>query len=197
MDNFMEKISHKFSSTDMIKANGQADAAELDSKREQIIRFESQMDKVDSALSDIREANLKNIEAAENVQSLVKSSSDKIGETAEASIAGINKTVDESLAKIAEIQNSDDAVVAMKENLETISEKIVTMQKEIEEYMHADHVKIYRNVQAAFTEELDKQVKDLKEANKKKGAMLPLVIVTMICSIGSLAILVLSMLGML
>ena len=263
MDNFMEKISRQYSSTDMIRANGQADAAELDVKREQIMRFESQMDKVDSALNNMREVNLKNIEAAQNIQDLTKNSSDgiqgivksstdsiqdmaktssdsiqgiaktssdsiqgiartssdsiqnlirnssdtienlsknsseKIGETANASIAGINKTVDESLAKIAQIQQSDDTVSAIKSDLEELSNKIVTIRKEMEEYMHADHVKIYRNVQAALTEELDKQVKDIKASVKKKGALLPLVIVSAVCSLGSLAILVLSMLGML
>lgn len=195
MDNFMEKLTHKFSATDMIKANSQADAAELDSKKEQLALFEAQMEKVDGALSDIRQLNLKNIESVNDVQNLAKSSSDEIAKTADASIAGINKTVDESLAKIEQIKEASGSVEAINQNTEIISDKIIKMRGDLEEYLHADHVKIYRNVQTAVNEELEKKTAEIIAEAKKSRKVLPIVVITLIISLADLAINILRMLG--
>lgn len=211
MDNFMENITHKFSANDMILANAQAEAMDLDSKKEQIQRFEAQLTKVDNALSDMREVNLKNIEAAQDVQNMAQASSEKIDaavermetqtvtkikETSDISIAGITKTVDESLAKIEKIKESSDMTETINDSIASVSQKLDTIKKELEEYAHADHVKIYRNVQAAVTEELGKQTEELQGSMKKKGAIFPLVIVTLVVSILNLATMVCLILGL-
>lgn len=181
MDNFMEKITHKFSATDLIRANSQAEAVEMDYKKEQLMLFEAQMDKVDTALTDIREVNLKNIESAQSVQNLAKASTD-----------GINKTVDESLAKIAEIKEATEVVEAVKE----LSEKIDTIRKEMEDFAHTDHVKIYRNVQVSFVDELAARTNEIINATKKKGALLPISIITMLASLASLVLVIMHILNL-
>lgn len=210
MDNFMEKITHKFSAADMIKANQQAEAAALDGAKEQIRLFETQMEQVDSAISEIRELNLKNIESAQDVRALAKTSSEKIGEvvgrmetetvskireTSDMSIAGINRTVDESLAKIEKIKEASDSTEAINAGLDAQMEKLISMNRELEEYMHADHVKIYRNVQASFSEELTKQLEDVKKMSQKKGALFTVSVISMIISIANLVVLILHILG--
>ena len=210
MDNFMEKITHKFTATDMIRANQQADAAELDDKKEQLRLFEDQMIKVDSALTEIRELNLRNIESAQDVKNLVSSSStrmaeaaqrvedesvSKIRETSDLSIEGINRTVDESLAKIEKIKESADSTDAINASMDMLMDKLQNMRRELEEYMHADHVKIYRNVQASFSEELTKQLDDVKKTSQKKGALLPITIITMLVSLANLALILLRIFG--
>lgn len=210
MDNFMESITHKFSATDMIRANAQAEAMDMDSKKEQIQRFEAQLTKVDNALSDMREVNLKNIEAAQDVQNMAQASSEKIDaavsrmetqtvskikETSDISIAGITKTVDESLAKIEKIKESSDISEAINDSIASVAQKLDSIKKELEEYAHTDHVKIYRNVQAAMTEELGKQTGELQTSMKKKGALMPLVILTLVFSVLNLATMVCLILG--
>lgn len=210
MDNFMEKITHKFTATDMIRANQQADAAELDDKKEQLRLFEDQMIKVDSALTEIRELNLRNIESAQDVKNLVSSSStrmaeaaqrvedesvSKIRETSDLSIEGINRTVDESLAKIEKIKEAADSTDAINASMDMLMDKLQNMRRELEEYMHADHVKIYRNVQASFSEELTKQLDDVKKTSQKKGALLPITIITMLVSLANLALILLRIFG--
>ena len=254
MDNFMEKITHQFDSTDLIRANAQADAAELENTKEQLVLFESHMEKVDGALSDLRQVNLKNIETAEELNNLARQSGERIGaeadklgatseridetaqklglstvrlgesadklgeatdkleeafgsvkdeslskikETSEISIAGINKTIDESLAKIAEIQDTADATAAIGESVGALSEKLDTLYKQLEEYMHTDHVKIYRNVQASVVEELSKQTEEIKNSTKHKSAATPLMIVNLVVSLLTLAMIILSYLGIL
>ena len=210
MDNFMERITHKFTAAEMIKANSEADAAVLDTAKEQIALFENQMTKVDGALSDMRQVNLKNIEVAQELQTMTKDSTAKITQcvgnmesesvsrikqTSDVSIAGINKTVDESLAKIAQIKESADSIAAIKECVDTISAKLDALRKDMEDYNHTDHVKIYRNVQASFVDELGRTATDIKASAKKKGAMIPLLVITMLASLASLAITILHMLG--
>jgi len=206
MDNFVDKIAKRFTSTDMIRANQQADAAMIDSQKEQIAKFEEQLEKVDATLEQMRELNLKNIESARDVQNVAKTSSCRIGEamervenesvskikeasdlsieginrTSEVSIAGINKTVDESLAKIAEIKESKAA-------LDELAQKIDKMQKEMEEYLHSDHVKIYRNMQTAMAEELVRQADEIKEKCKKSKATTAFSFITMLAVIAHLA----------
>lgn len=212
MDNFMEKLTHKFSATDLIKANSQADAAELESKKEQLMRFESQMEKVDNALSDIRELNLRNVESAQEVQNLAKASSEKITqtvgtlesesvsrikETSDLSIAGINKTVDESIAKIEQIRGAAENTEALNESLNALSDKLVKMRGEMEEYLHTDHVKIYRNVQVSMNEEFEKRTAEIIAATKKKGAIVPLEVIILLLVAADLAINVLKLLGIL
>ncbi|MCR4850440.1 MAG: hypothetical protein K5870_04190 [Lachnospiraceae bacterium] len=212
MDNFMERITRRFSADDIIKANLQADADELDDAKQQLVLFEDQMEKVDNALSDMRQINLKNIETAQDISNMTRESTEKISkafedmqtesisrikETSDMSTAGIAKTVEASLAKISEIQSSDDVEKSVKEGISEIIVKLNEMKSQIEEASHIDHVKIYRNVQASFVEELSKQSAEIKEETHKKGAIIPLLVITMLTSIGSLAVLVLHILGIL
>lgn len=198
MDNYMEKITHKFSSSDMIKANLQADADMIDSQREQLQLFTEQMGRVDTAISEVREVNLKNIESASEVSNLARESVHKVGEavknveaesvnrireTADKSKAdmnsaveqtttAINKAVNEGLAKIAEVQNGNGAIEGMSEKVSALSTEL----EDIKEFIHAEDVKIYRNVQASFVEELSKQIDDVKNQIKKVNSQKGLII---------------------
>lgn len=209
MDNFMEKITHRFSANDIIKANMQADAEELESAKEQLVLFENQMEKVDSAISDMRKINLKNIETAQDISNIAKDSADKmsrafddiqtesvsrIKETSDLSIAGINRTVEEGLSKISQIQ-SDDLDGSIKEGFEQLQAKLEEMKVQLEDNSHTDHVKIYRNVQASFVDELGKRSDEIKQQVRKKGAILPLLVITMLTSLASLVITILHVLG--
>lgn len=228
MDNFMDKISQKLNSQDMIRANAAADAAEMENLENQVAVFKEQIEKYDDCLQEMRKLNLKNMESAQGVQNLAEQASEKlektvgevesasvsriqqtsdlsiagIRQTSDASIAGINQAVAQSLAKIAEIKDNSD-----NDNLEKITEAVsglLTKQdeafKNLEDFLHTDNVKVYRNVQAAMIEELEKQTNELKEAQEKaaKGTkiILPFAIITMILSLANLGILAVQILGL-
>lgn len=228
MDNFMDKISQKLNSQDMIRANAAADAAEMENLENQVAVFKEQIEKYDDCLQEMRKLNLKNMESAQGVQNLAEQASEKlektvgevesasvsriqqtsdlsiagIQQTSDASIAGINQAVAQSLAKIAEIKDNSD-----NDNLEKITEAVsglLTRQdeafKNLEDFLHTDNVKVYRNVQAAMIEELEKQTNELKEAQEKaaKGTkiILPFAIITMILSLANLGILAVQILGL-
>ena len=189
MDNFMEKITHRFSANDIIKANMQADAEELESAKEQLVLFENQMEKVISNMA--KDSADKMSRAFDDIQT---ESVSRIKETSDLSIAGINKTVEEGLAKISQIQ-SDDLDGSIKEGFEQLQAKLEEMKLQLEDNSHTDHVKIYRNVQASFVDELGKRSDEIKQQVRKKGAILPLLVITMITSLASLVITILHVLG--
>lgn len=123
-----------------------------------------------------------------------------IKQTSDISIASINRTVDESLAKIAGIQENAGNIEEITETMTGIQAKQEELFKSLEDFLHTDNVKVYRNVQAAMIEELGKQTTELKEAQEKaaKGqkVLLPFVIITMIVSLANLAVLVARILGL-
>jgi len=216
MDNFMDKIAQKLTSQDMIRANQAADAAELQNLETQMALFKEQMVKYDDCLQEMRKLNLKNIESAQGVAQLADEAGERLGktvgeiesasvskikQTSDVSIEGINKTVEESLAKIAEIKENADNLEAITETMTEMQGKLEASFKSMEDFLHTDNVKVYRNVQAAMIEELEKQTAEIKLAQEKAAksnkVILPFVTITMIVSLASLGISIARILGLL
>ncbi len=209
MDNFMDKVAQKLGAQEMIRANAAAEAAELENMEKQLTVFKEQMEKYDDCLQEMRKLNLKNIESAQGVQSLAEKAGEKldqavgeveaasvsrIKETSDISIAGINQTLSESLAKIAEIKESSDNLEQITEKMSGLQEKQQELFQNLEDFLHTDNVKVYRNVQAAMIEELEKQTAELKEGQERAASsskvLLPFMIVTMIVSVANLVIMI-------
>ncbi len=215
MDNFMDKISQKLNSQEIIRANAAADAAALENLEKQLTLFKDQMEKYDDCLQEMRKLNLKNMESAQGVQKLADKASEKLGrtvgeveaasvsrirETSDLSIAGINQTLNESLAKIAEIKENSDSLEKITENMSDLQTRLEELFKSMEDFLHTDNVKVYRNVQAAMIEELEKQTTVLKMEQEKSAKsyklLLPFMVITMIIAIANLAITITRILGL-
>ena len=117
MDNFMDKISQKLNSQDMIRANAAADAAEMENLENQVAVFKEQIEKYDDCLQEMRKLNLKNMESAQGVQNLAEQASEKlektVGEVESASVSRIQQTSDLSIAGIR--QTSDASIAGIKQ----------------------------------------------------------------------------------
>ena len=215
MDNFMDKVAQKLTSQDMIRANGAADAVEIENLETQVALFKDQMEKYDDCIQEMRKLNLKNIESAQGVQELAQQTSEKFGQTAaeissasvskiqqtsDLSIAGINQAVTEGLAKIAEIKENADHLEAITGTMSELQTKLEASLKSMEDFIHTDNVKVYRNVQASVKEELDKRTVEIRDAQEKSEKtckiILPFAIITMIFSLANLGISVAKILGL-
>ncbi len=215
MDNFMDRVSQKLNPQEIIRANAEADAAALENLENQLVLFKEQMQKYDSCLQEMRKLTLKNVEGAQGIQELALAVNEKLGrtageietvsvsrikETSDASIAGINQTISESLAKIAEIRNDPEAFEKITSDLSGVQTKLEELFRNLEDYLHTDNVKVYRNVQAAMIEELDKQTQDLKKEQEKMSknnkVLFPFVLITMIVTIANIAITIARILGL-
>ena len=215
MDNFMDKVAEKLNSQELIRANAAADAAALENLEKQLALFKDQMEKYDDCLQEMRKLNLKNIESAQGVQELAVTANEKLGqslgeveaasvsrikETSDLSIAGINKTLNESLAKIAQIKENADNLERITEDMSGLQTKIEERFRNMEDFLHIYNIKVYRNVQAAMMEELEKQATVLKEEQdklaKSNKIILPFVIVSMMMTIANLAVTIARILGL-
>ena len=138
MDTFIDKLAQKKNAQEMIRANSAAEAAKMD-------QMQKQMKAYDELMQEIRRVNIKTAENVDNVRDLLTQCMDKL-ETLETE-SGQAEDVEKQLAGI-----------------KSLLEERLTQS---EEFVHRENVKVYRNVQAAFTEELEKQ------SQTAKGSRLP------------------------
>ncbi len=185
MDNFMDKLAQKLTSSEIIKANSAADAAELE-------RLQKQLDQYDACLQEMRKLSLRNVE-----------NTDKIGELLDESVQKIQsfQAGDKDFARLEEqmqmqlqeqgtmltaleeriktnFRRSEEELASLKEEMRTAmegmkpsAEEIVPSMEEMLEksndFVHKENVKVYRNVQAVVVEETKKQTEALEPVLKK------------------------------
>ncbi|MBU5430338.1 hypothetical protein KQI22_09730 [Kineothrix sp. MSJ-39] len=97
-----------------------------------------------------------------------------------------------------------EATSQIKEMIVNIRLYLDDVQKHIEDYVHKEDVKVYRNVQAVLMEQLSNKTRDLndhmdsleKSVQKSKGTK-PLLVFAILLSAASLTIQILQMLGIL
>lgn len=153
MDTFIDKLAQKKNAQEMIRANSAAEAAKME-------QMQNQLNSYDEVMQEIRRVNLKTSENVENVRKVLAECMEKLKslETenrddgdAERELAGIKALLQE-LAGIKALSQELSGVKALLQERLTQSE----------DFMHKESVKVYRNVQAAFAEELEKQTEQEK-----------------------------------
>ncbi|MDE6662538.1 MAG: hypothetical protein K2K46_04255 [Lachnospiraceae bacterium] len=158
MDTFMDRLSHKKSSQEMIQANSAADAAKME-------QLKNQVNEYDALLQDMRKVNLKAVENMENMQQMLEAALKKIEAVKEA---------DDTKDIKAEIE---PLFTELKKQIEEISMRS-------DDFLHKENVKVYRNVQASMEEALEKQTDTISqkigESTKKQSALLPVSIIIML-----------------
>lgn len=162
MDSFIEKIAGKFGAGDVIKANSEAEAKELDAAKEKI-------DELEKAVADMRRLSLKAVETQEATTQLV---------------AGAIEKIEEFQAAAPEGQAADFGPVI--EELSALKSTIESSFKVSSEEAHKENVRVYRNVQAAVIEELKQQSEAISyqhaHIEKKMKGVKPCAILSLVFS---------------
>lgn len=133
----------------------------------------------------------------------------------ENALQDLTRTTEDALrnlqTKIEQQASAENANAELIEATGQIKEMIVNVrlylddvQKHIEDYVHKEDVKVYRNVQAVLMEQLSNKTRDLndhmdsleKSVQKSKGTK-PLLVFAILLSAASLAVQILQMLGIL
>lgn len=133
MDTIMDKLTGKYNSGDVIKANSEADARQLEAYKERVSELEK-------AVSDMRRLNLKCVETQEATGQLVQGAIEKI-EEAGCEGSGLSK------------EDLDKILTGLNELKETVDSSF----KAANEENHKENVRVYRNVQATVIDELKQQ----------------------------------------
>ncbi len=146
MDNFMDRIAHKFNAQEMIKANAAAEAAENKRLREQAASYQEY-------LKEMRRLNLMNVEMGDKLNQMLDTMKTRLDEAHEAKqeeadctdLAGTLETVKEQLADHVHKENvkvyrNVQAVVveecakqteSYKEELQLVKGQLAAVQKQV------------------------------------------------------------------
>lgn len=195
MDNFIDKLAQKFSAQEMIKANSQAEAAEMKRLQLQVAEYEK-------ILQEMRKLNYKNTELSEKMDALIGDNAEKIQEmkadehklvTALRDLtdeqtrnreAELERKESERLER--EAQDQQKAENSMSALTELLEEKF----NHTDDYVHRENVKVYRNVQAVVVDETNRQIaegaKEYGKLGTKFNYVMLLSILSMLASIASL-----------
>ena len=194
MDTFIDKLAQKRNAQEMIAANMTAEAAKME-------QMQDQMKAYDELMQEIRQVNLKTAENLMDVQNTLKQYMAKLE-----SIQADNSKYEETKQALAQLKalledkSKDEeikqALTQLKvllednnrneENAQTLMQMRESLDekfKQTEDFLHRENVKVYRNVQAAMTDELNKQTEELKKSqreNRGSKAVLPISILILI-----------------
>ena len=188
MDNFIDKLAQKFSAQEFIKANSQAEAAEMK-------RLQLQVTEYEKILQEIRKQNYKNAELSEKIDAIIGESASRIKDiqseemqtlaTLKDLIDEQSKLREEELARIAEQKLFEEQHAEQtKLDIKAIEELI----KNSNEFVHKENVKVYRNVQAVVTDELQTQTQHLESENAKLAAKVNVAMIFSILSFLGVAV---------
>ena len=103
----------------------------------------------------------------------------------------VQDTLKEYMAKLEAMRTEDAAGEETEQELERLKGLLEERFTQSDDLLHRENVKVYRNVQAAVTEELNKQTEELKksqEQNRSSRALLPVSIVILIAVLADIAI---------
>ncbi len=197
MDNFMDKLAQKFNAQEMIKANSQAEAAEMKKLQLQVAEYEK-------ILQEMRKLNYKNAELTEKIDGLVGENAGKLQGLQEDEQKLLNLlrdlTEEQTRNREEEFSRKEEEKQEAVAGAQTQSKEIVSRTQELfarsEDFVHKENVKVYRNVQAVIVEELKKQTDTLCQENDRLASRMNVVmafsLITMLLAVASLIVQILT-----
>ena len=184
---------------ELIRANGEAQAIEVDTLKDTVASYQNQIDELkalyhrNSAL--VQEICRMNVETTKGVQDVMEVSAKTISENSDAlQNVDIAKLQEESKAAV------EEASAKVLASIEQSQQKIEGLLQQSDDFAHKENVRVYRNVQAATEQLLQKQTSELKtELDSIKKSQKPAVtwaqIVTMLLAAASVALILLQYFG--
>lgn len=173
MDNFIDKLAQKFNAQELIKANTQAEAKELEKLQLQVAEYER-------ILQEIRRLNYKNTELSEQLGTMVGENTDKLQamkEEEQKLLSALRDITDEqSRNREADLERREAERIEKEKGDASETQMLTALLEEkfqrADDFVHKENVKVYRNVQAVVTEELRKYAQTSKSADEElKNAM--------------------------
>lgn len=143
MDGFMDKLSQKLNAQEMIRANADAEAKELSELRDQVQAYEDCF----SRMQETEEVNSANAAQVKELLNLYQEKLDAVQ----------NLSIDIPKPEPIDLSPIEEALKNMKVDTASLEELLNNMKDQIEEFSHKENVKVYRNVQAAITEQVENQ----------------------------------------
>ena len=199
MDTFIDKLAQKKNAQEMIRANSAAEAAKMEQMQKQMREYDELMQEIRRV--NIRTAeNVENMRGllAQCMEKLAcGKAEEKPGMNAEEQAAAVRNLMEEQAAAVRNfMEEQADAVRNLMEEQMTVvrglqeeqaaavrglqEEQMTTVKGLLEERLtltedivHKENVKVYRKVQAAYTEEMEKQNQQDAQNRTDRGGRVP------------------------
>ncbi len=173
MDTFIDKLAQKRNAQEMIRANAAAEAAKME-------QMQKQMEEYDELMQEIRRVNIKTAGNVEDVRDLLAQCMDRLEsikienesrKSAVEQMAAVEKLVDGQTAAIKKLLDEQTGVVKgfVEGQNDAVRHLLGERLTKTEDVVHKENVKVYRNVQAAFTEEMEKQNQQGEQSRADQG----------------------------
>ena len=166
MDNFVDKVSQRINAQEMIRANAQAEANEMQRLQEQVAQYEA-------ILQDMRKLNYKNSELTDKIGAMVDSDAlmipvDQMKQTS----LMVSDSVSEVRQIAEDVKDSVEEVRSSSEELKTsvkasVDNAILTMRRENREI--ADHLEYIRSTVDSMKNPTEEDEERKAEEEKKRA----------------------------
>ena len=146
---------------ELIRANGEAQAIEVDTLKETVASYQNQIDELkslyrrNSAL--VQEICKMNVETTKGVQDVMEVSAKALSENSDAL-----QDVDFSQMQADSKATLEEAVTRVLASIAESQQKIEELLQQSDDFAHKENVRVYRNVQASTEQLLQKQTSELK-----------------------------------
>lgn len=197
----MDKLAQKISAQEMIKANSQAEAEEMQ-------RLQMQVSEYEKILQEMRKLNYRNTELSEKLDLMIGDNAGKIQNMKEEEqrlIAALRDLTDEQTRnREAELERREEdrlererAEEARKQtDISAITDLLENKFQKSDDFVHKENVKVYRNVQAVVVDEIKRSVENAqseqsvlkKELNAKLNKVLVISVISMLASAASVVL---------
>ena len=197
----MDKLAQKISAQEMIKANSQAEAEEMQ-------RLQMQVSEYEKILQEMRKLNYRNTELSEKLDLMIGDNAGKIQNMKEEEqrlIAALRDLTDEQTRnREAELERREEerlererAEEARKQtDITAITDLLENKFQKSDDFVHKENVKVYRNVQAVVVDEIKRSVENAqseqsalkKELNAKLNKVLVISVISMLASAASVVL---------
>ena len=202
MDNFMDKLAQKVNAQEMIKANSQAEAAEMKRLQMQVAEYEK-------ILQEMRKLNYKNAELSDKMEAMIGDNAGKIEgmkEDEHRLVTALRDLTDEQTRnREAELGKKESETherelaetEKYKNQIRDIAELLEKKFANSDDFVHKENVKVYRNVQAVVVDETKRQAEEAQtqyqKLDKKVNRVMIFSILSMAASIISILLMIINM----
>ena len=201
MDNFMDKLAQKVNAQEMIKANSQAEAAEMKRLQMQVAEYEK-------ILQEMRKLNYKTAELSDKMEAMIGDNAGKIEgmkEDEHRLVTALRDLTDEQTRnREAELGKKESETherelaetEKYKNQIRDIAELLEKKFANSDDFVHKENVKVYRNVQAVVVDETKRQAEEAQtqyqKLDKKVNRVMIFSILSMAASIISILLMIIN-----
>ncbi|MCR4617912.1 MAG: hypothetical protein K5669_06975 [Lachnospiraceae bacterium] len=165
MDTLMDKLASKLNAQEMIRANGEAQALQMDYLKTQVSEYQGCLDRLSQVCDELGnlENRIGNLSLPENTKN------DEAIEDIKSKLEGLSESTENQLKNLSESTES-----RLKNLSESTESKLNDLTESLgkastEENLHKEGVRIYKNIQASMVNELEPIEEEIKITGKTLG----------------------------